>query len=224
MIFQRLQLVEEFSEIEPHQNAFDAFNAARESGMSAEKIAVAALSKLLGSSPEQDTANTPQLNKSDNGPKAALVLGLGAMDGIERGAITGMVYRVGNLPDGSVGRIEMLDKITAVELPEQFIDQLVEDLDQERVGRRYVRPRRSDDWTFQPEGRHQANAVMVAEADKAVAEKAPVDDTTHEAKVALGAQTADAEHQNKRKGICSLLNWTIHEQHSRPHQALPRSR
>ena len=151
---QRLQLVEEFNEIEPHQNAFDAFNAARESGMSAEKIAVAALSKLLGSSPEEDTTNVPQLNKSDNGPKAALVLGLGAMDGIDRGAITGMVYRVGNLPDGSVGRIEMLDKITAVELPEQFIDQLVEDLDQERVGRRYVRPRRSDDWTFQPEGRH----------------------------------------------------------------------
>jgi ATP-dependent RNA helicase DeaD len=151
---QRLQLVEEFSEIEPQQNAFDAFNAARESGMSAEKIAVAALSKLLGSSSEKEPTSVPQVNKSDNGPKAALVLGLGAMDGIDRGAITGMVYRVGNLPDASVGRIEMLDKITAVELPEEYIDQLVQDLDQERVGRRYVRPRRSDDWTFQPEGRH----------------------------------------------------------------------
>jgi hypothetical protein len=151
---QRLQLVEEFNELEPQQNAFNAFNAARESGMSPEKIAVAALSKLLGSSPEKEEASVPQVNKSDNGPKPALVLGLGAMDGIQRGAITGMLYRVGNLPDGCVGRIEMLDKITAVELPEDFIDQLVQDLDQERVGRRYVRPRRSDDWTFQPEGRH----------------------------------------------------------------------
>ncbi|MDP6865747.1 MAG: DbpA RNA binding domain-containing protein, partial [Candidatus Poseidoniaceae archaeon] len=151
---QRAQLVEEFSEIEAQQNAVDTFNAAKDAGMSAEDVAIAALSKLLGSSPEKETSNVPKVNKSDNGPKPALVLGLGAMDGIERGAITGMVYRVGNLPDAAVGRIEMLDKITAVELPEEFIDQLVQDLDQERVGRRYVRPRRSDDWTFQPEGRH----------------------------------------------------------------------
>ena len=151
---QRAQLVEEFSEIEAQQNAVDTFNAAKDAGMSAEDVAIAALSKLLGSSPEKETSNVPKVNKSDNGPKPALVLGLGAMDGIERGAITGMVYRVGNLPDAVVGRIEMLDKITAVELPEEFIDQLVQDLDQERVGRRYVRPRRSDDWTFQPEGRH----------------------------------------------------------------------
>ncbi len=65
---------------------------------------------------------------------------------------------------------------------------------------------------------------MVAEADKVVAEKAQVDDTTREERVALDVQTADVEHRNKRKGICSLLNWTIHEQHSGPHQALPRSR
>ncbi len=151
---QRVQLIEEFSEIEPQQNALDTFNEAKNAGMSAEDVAIAALSKLLGTSPETNAEVVPQVNKSDNGPKAALVLGLGAMDGIERGAITGMVYRVGNLPDACVGRIEMLDKITAVELPEQFIDQLVRDLEQERVGHRYVRPRRSDDWTFQPEGRH----------------------------------------------------------------------
>ena len=151
---QRAQLVEEFTEIEPQQNAIDTFNEAVASGLSAENIAIAALSKLLHSSPEKEKSSTPQVNKSDNGPKAALILGLGAMDGIDRGSITGMVYRVGNLPDASVGRIEMLDKITAVELPEEFIDQLVQDLEQERVGRRYVRPRRSDDWTFQPEGRH----------------------------------------------------------------------
>lgn len=151
---QRAQLVEEFTEIEPQQNAIDTFNEAVASGLSAENIAIAALSKLLHSSQEKEKSSTPQVNKSDNGPKAALVLGLGAMDGIDRGSITGMVYRVGNLPDASVGRIEMLDKITAVELPEEFIDQLVQDLEQERVGRRYVRPRRSDDWTFQPEGRH----------------------------------------------------------------------
>ena len=151
---QRAQLVEEFTEIEPQQNAIDTFNEALASGLSAENIAIAALSKLLHSSQEKEKSSTPQVNKSDNGPKAALVLGLGAMDGIDRGSITGMVYRVGNLPDASVGRIEMLDKITAVELPEEFIDQLVQDLEQERVGRRYVRPRRSDDWTFQPEGRH----------------------------------------------------------------------
>ena len=151
---QRAQLVEEFTEVEPQQNAIDTFNEAVASGLSAENIAIAALSKLLHSSQEKEKSSTPQVNKSDNGPKAALVLGLGAMDGIDRGSITGMVYRVGNLPDASVGRIEMLDKITAVELPEEFIDQLVQDLEQERVGRRYVRPRRSDDWTFQPEGRH----------------------------------------------------------------------
>ena len=151
---QRAQLVEEFTEVEPQQNAIDTFNEAVASGLSAENIAIAALSKLLHSSQEKEKSSAPQVNKSDNGPKAALVLGLGAMDGIDRGSITGMVYRVGNLPDASVGRIEMLDKITAVELPEEFIDQLVQDLEQERVGRRYVRPRRSDDWTFQPEGRH----------------------------------------------------------------------
>ena len=48
----------------------------------------------------------------------------------------------------------MLDKITAVELPESMIDQLVIDLQEETVGRRFVRPRKSDDWTFAPEGAH----------------------------------------------------------------------
>ena len=151
---QRGRLIEEFTETEPQPFALETLNAAKEAGLTVEEIALAALSKLLDSPKQADTDSVPQVNKSDNGPKAALVLGLGAMDGIARGAITGMVYRVGNLPDASVGRIEILDKITAVELPEPFIDQLVQDLEQERVGRRYVRPRRSDDWTFQPEGRH----------------------------------------------------------------------
>ena len=151
---QQGRLIEEFMEIEPQTSAQETLEAAKEAGLSAEDVALAALSKLLNSKDSDDTETVPQVNKSDNGPKPALVLGLGAMDGIARGAITGMVYKVGNLPDASVGRIEILDKITAVELPEPFIDQLVQDLEQERVGHRYVRPRRSDDWTFQPEGRH----------------------------------------------------------------------
>ena len=151
---QQGRLIEEFMEIEPQSSAQETLDAAKQAGLSAEDVALAALSKLLNSKDSDDTETVPQVNKSDNGPKPALVLGLGAMDGIARGAITGMVYKVGNLPDASVGRIEILDKITAVELPEPFIDQLVQDLEQERVGHRYVRPRRSDDWTFQPEGRH----------------------------------------------------------------------
>ena len=151
---QQGRLIEEFMEIEPQPSAQETLEAAKEAGLSAEDVALAALSKLLNSKDSDDAETVPQVNKSDNGPKPALVLGLGAMDGIARGAITGMVYKVGNLPDASVGRIEILDKITAVELPEPFIDQLVQDLEQERVGHRYVRPRRSDDWTFQPEGRH----------------------------------------------------------------------
>ena len=151
---QRARLIEEFTEIEPQTSAQETLEAAKEAGLSAEDVALAALSKLLNSNESKESETVPQVNKSDNGPKPALVLGLGAMDGIARGAITGMVYKVGNLPDASVGRIEILDKITAVELPEPFIDQLVQDLEQERVGHRYVRPRRSDDWTFQPEGRH----------------------------------------------------------------------
>ena len=151
---QQGRLIEEFMEIEPQSSAQETLDAAKEAGLSAEDVALAALSKILNSNDSDDSEPVPQVNKSDNGPKPALVLGLGAMDGIARGAITGMVYKVGNLPDASVGRIEILDKITAVELPEPFIDQLVQDLEQERVGHRYVRPRRSDDWTFQPEGRH----------------------------------------------------------------------
>ena len=151
---QRARLIEEFTEIEPQTSAQETLEAAKEAGLSAEDVALAALSKLLNSNESKESETVPQVNKSDNGPKPALVLGLGAMDGIARGAITGMVYKVGNLPDASVGRIEILDKITAVELPEPFIDQLVQDLEQERVGHRYVRPRRSYDWTFHPEGRH----------------------------------------------------------------------
>ena len=151
---QQGRLIDEFMKTEPQSSAQETLEAAKEAGLSAEDVALAALSKLLNSKDSDDSEAVPQVNKSDNGPKPALVLGLGAMDGIARGAITGMVYKVGNLPDASVGRIEILDKITAVELPEPFIDQLVQDLEQERVGHRYVRPRRSDDWTFQPEGRH----------------------------------------------------------------------
>ena len=67
----------------------------------------------------------------------------------------------------------------------------------------------------------QVNDAMEAEAAKVVAGKAQVGDTMHVEKAALDVQIVVVEHQNRRKGICSLLNWTIHEQHSGPHQALP---
>ncbi|MDP6224202.1 MAG: DEAD/DEAH box helicase, partial [Candidatus Poseidoniaceae archaeon] len=90
---QRARLIEEFTEIEPQTSAQETLEAAKEAGLSAEDVALAALSKLLNSNESKESETVPQVNKSDNGPKPALVLGLGAMDGIARGAITGMVYK-----------------------------------------------------------------------------------------------------------------------------------
>ena len=145
---------DELVEIEPAGNAREVLDEAIERGMEPEDIAMKAMTMLLSSKAPGGEKAPVETNTRDNGPKAALVLGLGGMDGISAGAVAGMLYKVGNLPDNCVGRIEMLDKITAVELPESMIDQLVTDLQEEKVGRRFVRPRKSDDWTFAPEGSH----------------------------------------------------------------------
>ena len=63
-----------------------------------------------------------------------------------------------------------------------------------------------DDWTFQPEGRHPSQRRHGG-GRRGSGEKDQVANTTHVAKVALDVRTAGAEHQNKRKGICSFLYW-----------------
>ena len=149
-----VRMLDELAEVEPADNAREVLDEAIERGLAPEDIAMKAMTLLLGSKSPGSEKAPVETNTRDNGPKAALVLGLGGMDGISAGAVAGMLYKVGNLPDNCVGRIEMLDKITAVELPESIIDQLVTDLQEEKVGRRFVRPRKSDDWTFAPEESH----------------------------------------------------------------------
>jgi ATP-dependent RNA helicase DeaD len=149
-----VRMLDELIEVEPADNAQEVLDEAIERGLAPEDIAMKAMTLLLGAKSPGSEKAPVETNTRDNGPKAALVLGLGGMDGVTAGAVAGMLYKVGNLPDNCVGRIEMLDKITAVELPESMIDQLVIDLQEETVGRRFVRPRKSDDWTFAPEGAH----------------------------------------------------------------------
>ena len=149
-----VRMLDELIEVEPADNAQEVLDEAIERGLAPEDIAMKAMTLLLGAKSPGSEKAPVETNTRDNGPKAALVLGLGGMDGVTAGAVAGMLYKVGNLPDNCVGRIEMLDKITAVELPESMIDQLVIDLQEETVGRRFVRPRKSDDWTFAPEDAH----------------------------------------------------------------------
>ena len=55
-----------------------------------------------------------------------LFLSLGKTHGVMAKEIVGMLYREAGLPDGCLGRISLFPKHSLVDVPEQFVGQVIE--------------------------------------------------------------------------------------------------
>lgn len=70
-----------------------------------------------------------------------LFLSLGKTHGVMAKEIVGMLYREAGLPDGCLGRITLFPKHSLVDVPEQFVAQVI---DRTRTARLRGRPFRMD--------------------------------------------------------------------------------
>ena len=95
--------------------------------------------------------NGPRPERFDNGPRreiqpieagmTRLFLSLGKTHGVMAKEIVGMLYREVGLPDGCLGRISLFPNHSLVDVPEQFIGQI---MDRTRSARLRGRPFRMD--------------------------------------------------------------------------------
>ncbi len=103
-----------------------------------------------GSNRRFDEDGAPQKRPSgsfERGPipqeagMARMFLSLGKTHGVMPKEIVGMLYREAGLPDGSIGRISLFPKHTLVDIPEGFVDQVIQ---RTRSSRLRGRPFRMD--------------------------------------------------------------------------------
>ncbi|NJM38067.1 MAG: DEAD/DEAH box helicase [Akkermansiaceae bacterium] len=67
----------------------------------------------------------PRLAGETEGGMTRLFLSLGKTHGVMAKEIVGMMYREAGLPDGCLGRITLFPKHSLVDVPEQFVDQVI---------------------------------------------------------------------------------------------------
>jgi ATP-dependent RNA helicase DeaD len=62
--------------------------------------------------------------------------------------IVAVICNEGGLKGDRIGRIDLLDRISVVEVPSSEIDALVSALSNTKVRGRWLKPRHADDWDF----------------------------------------------------------------------------
>ena len=83
--------------------------------------------------PQEDRGPRPERSGPPRGPSPGsepgmtrLFLSLGKTHGVMAKEIVGMLYREAGLPDGCLGRIGLFPKHSLVDVPEQFVSQVIE--------------------------------------------------------------------------------------------------
>jgi ATP-dependent RNA helicase DeaD len=137
------RLLTNLQEKEPTEEAQALLKRAVEGGMDVQDIALFALQHLLDERGEVTEA-TPVVQ----GANGALALKVGKMDNVHAGSIVGVLTNVGGLNASDIGRIDVLDKMSVVEVPSAQMERLCQDLDGVRLTGRELKPRPADDWRF----------------------------------------------------------------------------
>ncbi len=135
------RLVEEIAELGVLAAARDALNAATEAGLSAEDVALRMLSQRLVQPAEEEAV-------VDVGDSLAISLKVGKMDNVRPNAIVGVLCNAGGLRGEDIGRIDILDRMSVVEVPAAEADRVVAAMAKVRLSGRPVMPRIADDWRF----------------------------------------------------------------------------
>ncbi len=137
---QTIRLVEEMMENEPSRLARTAYDSALESDLSPEQIALAAIEMLVGEAKLEES--------SKRTGSTALALKVGKMDRVRPKDLVAVICNEGGLKGDKIGRIDLLDRISVVEVPTSEVESLVAALSNTKVRGRWLKPRHADDWEF----------------------------------------------------------------------------
>ncbi len=139
------RLVADLAELEPGPNAQSLLDRALGAGMDLRGVALRALEMLVAvaAEPESDAADTV-----DDNATAALCLKVGLVDDLRPGDIVGMLANEGGLRGDQVGRIDLLPRMSVVEVPAREMPRLLGQLERTKMRGQWIRPREAEDWRF----------------------------------------------------------------------------
>jgi len=110
-----------------------------EEGLEPEALAAAALRVAWGTGPLR--APPPEKRAPDMADMVEIVVPIGSQERVKPGAIVGAIAGETGLPGKIVGRINMLERVTFVEVPASLADRILKALDGKRIGNRVIHPR-----------------------------------------------------------------------------------
>ncbi|MDA1196258.1 MAG: DEAD/DEAH box helicase, partial [Planctomycetota bacterium] len=103
-------------------------------------VAAAALRLVWGEDPLRAPEAPPE-SVTQPGEMVEIVIPLGSRDRLRPAAIVGAIAGETGLPGHVVGRINMLDRVTFVEVPAGHVELIMEKLNGARIGGKSIRPR-----------------------------------------------------------------------------------
>ncbi len=137
-VIRSARLVQDLRDIEPTEAARIAFKEAVAAGMDPQDIAIRALESMMVPAPEPVEVVRP----------GAVALKVGKMDNVHPGAIVGVLTNAAGMRASDVGRIDILEKMSVVEVPESDVQRVCDALGRVRLSGRPLLPRAADDWRF----------------------------------------------------------------------------
>ncbi|MGB0651755.1 MAG: DEAD/DEAH box helicase [Thermoplasmatota archaeon] len=148
-VLQAKRTAQEIMEQQPGEAAQAAYDHALAAGLDAQEIALRAIEANLAALAEMpDTAAQPKQGAGGNLEAAAVALKVGKMDQVHPGAIVGVLCNAGGLRAEDIGRIDILEKMSVVEIPEPELDRVCQNLARVRLSNRPLMPRPALDWRF----------------------------------------------------------------------------
>jgi ATP-dependent RNA helicase DeaD len=132
--------IQELDEVEVVPAAHQALREAHAQGKSTEELVLKLLSERLTAPAPEPVAVVHETT--------GIALKVGTMDDVRAGAIMGVLCNAGGLRGEDVGRIDILERMSVVEVPGPEADRVCENLARVRLSGRPLLPRIADDWRF----------------------------------------------------------------------------
>ncbi len=132
-------------------SAQGVLDKAMATGLDARDVALRALELLAASQAEPEDEDAG--GEPDEDATAALALKVGLMDNVRPGDLVGMLANEGGLRGDQVGRIDLLPRMSVVEIPARELPRIIGALERTKVRGQWVRPREAEDWRFKAQPR-----------------------------------------------------------------------
>jgi len=143
------QLIDGLPEMEVSHAALSAYESALDLGMEPHQVAIALLQRAIDAEGKAaEDGGRGAGSKARASGSVGLALGVGRNDGARPKDLVGALCNAGHMNGADIGCIDMLDKMSVVEIPARMSRQVVDALADVKIRGRWLRPRIADDWDF----------------------------------------------------------------------------